>query len=110
MAGLTLRDVFIKDGDLFPGCSPPPPQEPDADCENREEEYEEPEGHDCPEDDECPACQGLEEKEGCGKAGRRGACGHCEDCADYGDMKYHEKVDREIERMSDEDFQKGRKS
>ena len=97
MAGMTLRDVFIKDGDPFPGTISPPEPEPDADSENREEEYEEPEGHDCPEDDECPVCLAIEEKEGCGKAGRRGACGGCSDCADYGDWKYHEKVDRELE-------------
>jgi hypothetical protein len=93
MAGMTLRDVFLRDGDPFDGLPTLPPDEP-----------EEEEGHDCPEDDECPICQHLEEIEGCGKAGRRGACGHCEDCADYGDAKYHESVDRMIERESEEHF------
>lgn len=34
----------------------------------------------------------------CGKTGHRGQCGHCEECACYGDAKYHEAIDRMIER------------
>jgi hypothetical protein len=105
MAGTTLRDVFLRDGDPFYGVPALPTDEPIADPDD-------PEGHDCPEDDECPVCQGLEDepRESCGKTARRGACRRCPDCADYGDMKYHEEVDRKIERMSEEDFQRGGRS
>jgi len=94
MAGLTLRDVFIKGGDLFPGTISPPEPEPDADCENREDPNDEELLPESDEDDESGEDSG---RDSCGKAGRRGACGGCSDCADYGDMKYHEMVDRELE-------------
>lgn len=94
--GLTLRDVFLKGGDLFPGVIPQPEPEPDS-----------------ADDDEdvtviCSVCAGS--GEGLNGPPGTGTCRTChgsgevstsedEGPEDDGDRKYDEMRDREMDDM-----------